>query len=89
MGCSVPTVRAAHQSSLVSVVSQCAGVTEVAALTTMSNTSLINPPLLSLAVTFTETVSTSVAAGVPVKARVAGVKVSHVGRFAPSPFVAV
>ena len=43
-----------------------------AAPTTMSNTSLINPPLLSLAVTFTETVSTSVAAGVPVKARVAG-----------------
>ena len=49
------------------------------ALITMSKVSLILPPLLSLAVTFTESVATSAAAGVPEKTRVAEAKVSQVG----------
>ena len=67
------------------------GVSAIApiALTTMLNSSLTNPPLLSLAVTFTETVLTSEAAGMPEKVRVVGAKSSHVGSAAPSGFVAV
>ena len=61
----------------------------MAALTTMLNSSLTEPPLPSLAVTFTATVSTSAACGVPAKVRVEPVKPSHVGRSLPSAFVAV
>ena len=46
-------------------------------LTTISKVSLTEPPLPSLAVTFTETVSAAV--GVPEKVRVAAVKLSHEG----------
>ena len=57
--------------------------------TTMSKVSLTEPLLPSLAVTFTETVSTSAACGVPEKARSAAVKLSHAGRAVSSDFVAV
>ena len=57
--------------------------------TTMPKVSLTEPPLPSLAVTFTETVSTSAACGVPEKVRVAAVKLSHAGRAVSSDFVAV
>ena len=50
-----------------------------AAPTTMSKVSLTAPPLPSLAVTFTSTVPTSAAAGVPEKMRVLVAKFSHVG----------
>ena len=59
-----------------------------AALTVMSNSSLTDPPLPSLAVTFTDTVPTSEAAGVPAKVRVLSVKVSQVGSAVPSACVA-
>ena len=55
----------------------------------MSNSSLTDPPLLSLAVTFTDTVPTSAACGVPEKVRVSAAKDSHVGSVAPSACVAV
>ena len=70
----------AHQISLVSVVSQC--------VTTMSKVSLTDPPLPSLAVTFTAIVPTSAVAGVPAKVRVLSVKASHVGSVVSSAFVA-
>ena len=60
-----------------------------AALTVMSNSSLTDPPLLSLAVTFTDTVPMSAACGVPEKVRVVAAKDSHVGSAAPSAFVAM
>ena len=53
-------------------------------LTTMSNSSLTVPLLVSLAVTFTVTAPASAAAGVPAKVRVLAVKVSHVGSVASS-----
>ena len=59
------------------------------ALTSISKVSLTDPPLSSLAVTFTETVSTSAACGVPQKVRVEAVKVSHEGSAASSAFVAL
>ena len=59
-----------------------------AALTTMSNVSLTDALLLSVAVTFTESVPALV--GVPEKVRVAGVKVSQVvDSSAPAAVVAV
>ena len=58
-------------------------------VTVMSKSSLTVPPLPSLAFTFTDTVPTSAAAGVPAKVRVPGVKPSHVGSAMPSAFVAV
>ena len=60
-----------------------------AALTVISNSSLTDPPLPSLAVTFTATVPTSVTCGVPEKVRVLAVKDSHVGSAALSAFIAV
>ena len=63
-------------------------VVSPAALTTMLNSSLTEA-VPSLAVTFTATVSTSAACGVPAKVRVVAVKPSHVGRSLPSAFVAV
>ena len=58
--------------------------------TTILNSSLTDPPIMpSLAVTFTVTVPTSAAAGVPEKRRVLSVKVSHVGSAMPSAFVAL
>ena len=59
-----------------------------AALTVMSKSSLTDPPLPSLAVTFTDTVPTSAVCGVPEKVRVPSAKASHVGSVAPSAFVA-
>ena len=56
--------------------------------TVMSNSSLIDPPLPSLAVTFTDTVPVSAVAGVPAKVRVLSVKASHVGSVVSSAFVA-
>ena len=58
-------------------------------LTTMSKMSLTEPPLPSLAVTFTETVSTSAACGVPENVRVAASKLSHAGSAESSDWVAV
>ena len=55
----------------------------------MSKVSLTEPPLPSLAVTFTETVSTSAACGVPEKARSAAVKLSHAGSAVSSASVAM
>ena len=55
----------------------------------MSKVSLTEPPLPSLAVTFTETVSTSAACGVPEKVRVAALKLSHAGSAVSSASVAV
>ena len=63
-------------------------VVSPAALTTMSKVSLIDA-LPSLAVTFTETVATSAACGVPEKVRVLAVKDSQEGNAVPSAFVAV
>ena len=60
-----------------------------AAETMISNSSLTDPPLPSLAVTFRATVPTSAVCGVPEKVRVLAAKVSHVGSVAPSAFVAV
>ena len=74
--------------SSLAVTSPFEAVGRLLALATMSNVLLTDPPLPSLAVTFTETVSTSAARGVPEKVRVVGVKVSHVGSTAPSAFVA-
>ena len=59
----------------------------VATATVISNSSLTDPPLPSLAVTFIETVSA--AAGVPEKVRVPASKVSHVGSAVLSDFVAM
>ena len=59
-----------------------------AALTTMSKVSLTEA-LPSLAVTFTETVPTSAACGVPEKVRVLALKLSHEGNAVPSACVAV
>ncbi len=56
--------------------------------TTISKVSLTES-VPSLAVTFTETVSTSAACGVPEKVRVAGVKLSHEGSAESSDWVAV
>ena len=64
-------------------------VVSIATLTTMSKLSLTDSPLPSLAVTFTATVPTSAACGVPEKARVAALKVSHVGSAESSASVAV
>ena len=55
----------------------------------MLNSSLTEPPLPSLAVTFTATVPTSAVAGMPEKVRVVAVKVSQVGSALPSAFVAM
>ena len=52
----------------------------------MSKVSLTEPPLPSLAVTFTETVPAAV--GVPEKVRVAGAKLSHEGSAVSSASVA-
>ena len=60
-----------------------------AAETTMSKVSLTEPPLPSLAVTFTETVPTSAAGGVPENVRVAAAKLSHEGSAESSDWVAV
>ena len=60
-----------------------------AALTVMSNSPLTDPPLPSLAVTFTATVPASAACGVPEKVRVLAAKASHVGSAVSSAFVAV
>ena len=65
------------------------GAVLVAALTTILNSSLTDPPLPSLAVTSTATVATSAAAGVPEKMRVASAKDSHVGSAVPSACVAM
>ena len=54
----------------------------------ISNSSLTDPPLPSLAVTFTDTVPVSASAGVPAKVRVLSVKPSHVGSAVSSAFVA-
>ena len=59
------------------------------ALTSISKVALPDPPLPSLAVTFTETVSTSVDCGVPKKVRVEAVKVSHKGSAVFSALVAM
>ena len=61
----------------------------VSAATVMSKVSLIDPPLPSLAVTFTDTVPTSAVCGVPEKVRVSAAKDSHVGSVAPPSFVAM
>ena len=58
-----------------------------AAETMISNSSLTDPPLPSLAVTFTDTIPASV--GVPEKVRVPAAKASHVGSAVSSAFVAV
>ena len=58
-------------------------------LTSMLKVSLTVPPLPSFAVTFTATVPTSPACGVPEKAREAAVKPSHVGSAALSGLVAM
>ena len=84
----LPTVRLAHQSSLVFPALQCARTFD-AALTTMLNSSLTDPPLPSLAVTFTATVATSADAGMPEKARVPASNMSHVGSALLSGFAAV
>ena len=55
----------------------------------ISNSSLTDPPLPSLAVTFTDTVPVSAACGVPEKVRVLAAKDSHVGSAVSSVFVAV
>ena len=55
----------------------------------MSKVSLMVPLLPSFAVTFTETVPTSAACGVPEKVRLPAVKVSQVGRAVSSGLVAV
>ena len=60
-----------------------------AAETTMSKVSLTEPPWPSLAVTFTETVPTSAAVGVPENVRVAAAKLSHEGSAVSSDWVAV
>ena len=60
-----------------------------AVTTAMSKVSLTVPPLLSSAVTLTDTVPTSAAAGVPEKVRVEAVNVSQAGSAVPSDFVAV
>ena len=65
-----------------------AQLTVVSAETTMSKVSLTEPPLPSLAVTFTETVSTSAACGVPENPGPSAWKVSHEGRAEPSDWVA-
>ena len=57
-------------------------------VTVILKSSLTDPPLPSLAVTFTGTVPTSVTCGVPEKMRVPAVKDSHVGSAMPSTFVA-
>ena len=59
-----------------------------ATLTTISKVSLTES-VPSLAVTFTETVSTSAACGVPENVRVAAAKPSHEGSSESSDFVAV
>ena len=64
------------------------GVVSPAALTVISKVSLTDPPLPSLAVTFTATVPMSAACGVPEKVRVPAAKDSHAGSVAPSAFVA-
>ena len=75
-----------HQSSLVSKALQWA---LGSAATVMSKVSLTDPPLPSLAVTFTDTVPASAACGVPEKVRVPAAKASHVGSAVSSAFVAV
>ena len=64
------------------------GAPGTVAATVISKVSLTDPPLPSLAVTFTATVPTSAVAGVPAKVRVLSVKASHVGSSMPSAFVA-
>ena len=75
--------------SSLAVTSPFEAVGRLLALATMSKVSLTDPPLPSLAVTFTETVPTSATCGIPEKVRVVGVKVSHVGSPALSAFVAM
>ena len=58
-------------------------------ITVISNASLTDPPLPSLAVTSTATVPASAACGVPEKVRVSAAKASHVGSAVSSAFVAV
>ena len=55
----------------------------------MSKVSLTEPPWPSLAVTFTETVPTSAAVGMPENVRVAAAKLSHEGSAVSSDWVAV
>ena len=55
----------------------------------MSNSSLADPPLPSVAVSFTVTVPTSPAIGVPKNILLPPRKVNHDGSAAPSAFVAV
>ena len=76
-------------SSSVTVSADFDTVTPAAAETTMSKVSLTEPPLPSLAVTFTETVPTSAAVGVPENMRVAAAKLSHEGSAVSSDWVAV
>ena len=64
-------------------------VTAVSPVTTMSKVSEAVPPLPSLVVTFTDSVPTSAAAGVPEKVRVAASKLSQSGKAAASACVAV
>ena len=60
-----------------------------AALTVMTKASLTEAPSSSLAVTFTETVPASAAAGVPEKVRVPASKLSHDGNALSSSSTAV
>ena len=75
--------------SSLAVTSPFEAVGRLLGLATMSKVSLTDPPLPSLAVTFTETVPTSASCGVPPKVRVVAVKVSHKGSVASSAFVAL
>ena len=59
------------------------------AFTVMWKVSVTDPPLPSLAVTFTETVPASATCGVPEKVRVSAAKASQLGRAVPSAFVAM
>ena len=59
----------------------------VSAATVISKVSLTDPPLPSLAVTFTATIPASV--GVPEKVRVLAAKASHRGSAVSAAFVAV
>ena len=78
----------AVSSSVVTVLSALVGAL-LAALTTMSNSSLTVAPSPSLAVTFTVTVPTSPPCGVPENVRVVSSKVSQGGSALSSSFVAM
>ena len=60
-----------------------------AALTVMVKVSETEPPLPSVAVTFTDSVPTLAAWGVPLKLRLPSVKLNQVGNALSSPCVAV